>query len=133
MRIQPTTELPLVYRHILVVDNDLAHHIAFTLREAGCAGVDIALDGVEAIACLSRQSYDLIVLNYHMPRMNGAVFLRRIRERGDRTPVVMVSAWDPDQIPEPLADLDIDDFVEKSFSNQYLVTRIAQTLRRHGR
>lgn len=123
----------LAGRHILVVDNDMATIVSRELIAAGCAAADIALDGEAALACLSRQSYDLIVLNYNMPRLSGVGVLRRIRSRGDRTPVIFVSAWSVDQIEETIDDLPYDDWIEKPFSMSLLLQRIAAALTRHGR
>lgn len=120
-------------RHILVVENDVGKAISMALLAAGCAAADIAGDGEDGLACLRRQSYDLIVLNYRMPRLDGAEMLRRIRERGDRTPVIFVSATSLDEIAERIDDLAYDDWIEKPFSMRLLVERVAAALIRHGR
>ncbi|HVZ04629.1 response regulator [Hyphomicrobium sp.] len=120
-------------RQMLVIHDDLARQIALMLRQEGSGRVDIALDGLEGIECLSRQSYDIILLNYKMPRMNGAEMLRRIRQRGDRTPVIFVSAWDEYEIPEKISDLAYDAWINTPYSHRHFVETIASTLHKHGR
>jgi DNA-binding response OmpR family regulator len=120
-------------RQMLVIHDDLARQIALMLRQEGSGRVDIALDGLEGIECLSRQSYDIILLNYKMPRMNGAEMLRRIRQRGDRTPVIFVSAWDEYEIPEKISDLAYDAWINTPYSHRHFVETIASTPHKHGR
>jgi DNA-binding response OmpR family regulator len=123
----------LADRQVLVVHDDLARPIAFMLRQEGSGRVDIALDGLEGLECLSRQSYDIILLNYKMRRMNGAEMLRRIRQRGDRTPVIFVSAREEYEIPEKISDLAYEAWINTPYSHRHFLQTIALTLRKHGR
>ena len=70
------------HRRALIVDDetDFAELVAFWLRAAGWA-VDIAGDGVQALALLADRRIDLIVADLQMPGMNGWELLRRLRNR----------------------------------------------------
>lgn len=81
-------------------------------------GVSTAGDGLAGLACLEAQSFDAIVLDLQMPRMDGRAFLRTIRERGINTPVVIVSAYEPGQAR---AQLVADAFIKKPFEPDMLV------------
>ncbi len=118
---------------ILVVDDELGRQIRFTLEQDGCSDVTLAFDGFEALEYAEKSRFDLILLNYRMPRMNGADALRILRNRGSDTPVIMISAWDRDEIPESLDDLDLDEYIEKPFSTKLLVSRVEQVLAKHSR
>jgi CheY-like chemotaxis protein len=80
--------------------------------------VSTAGDGLAGLACLEAQSFDAIVLDLQMPRMDGRTFLRTIRERGINTPVVIVSAYEPGQAR---AQLDAEAFIKKPFEPEMLV------------
>jgi two-component system, OmpR family, response regulator MprA len=80
---------------LLVVDDDPA--LARTLRRAlGVEGYDVecAGDGAEALQRLSGSRFDAVVLDVSMPRLDGLAVCRRMRERRDRTPVLMLTARD---------------------------------------
>jgi DNA-binding response OmpR family regulator len=127
----PSAIVPRDSLHILAVDNDLADIFSNVLRAEGFGHVDTATDGLAALGRIATRSYDLILLNYYMPRMNGAVMLRHLRNRGCKTPVIMITAWSYDDIPEPLGDLDLADFIEKPFSNRSLAQKIDGAITTH--
>ncbi|MFN0217815.1 MAG: response regulator transcription factor [Hyphomicrobium sp.] len=127
----PHSDEPYCPWRILVADNDLARQLAWTLTHHGATAVAIATSGEEALAHAAGAKFDLILLNYRMPRKNGAVTLRELRARGDVTPVIMISAWSRDEIPDPIDDLAFDDWIEKPFSSHHLLTRINHSIDRH--
>jgi two-component system OmpR family response regulator len=118
---------------ILCVEDDVttADYIARGLRDAGFE-VDVALDGSEGHAKASAGHYDAIVLDRMLPGMDGLTVLAKLREAGNDTPVVMLSA---------LASLDervrglragSDDYLAKPFDLSELVARIEAVRRRRG-
>src|SRR4051812_15476205 len=86
--------------------------------------VDLALDGEEALAFVDTATYDLIVLDVLLPKVNGLEVCRRIRALGRRTPILMLTARDA--IPDRIAGLDsgADDYLTKPFAFDELLARL---------
>jgi len=116
---------------LLVVDDDPA--LSRTLRRAlSVEGylVDCAADGVEALDRLGGDSYDAVVLDVSMPKLDGLAVCRRLRQRRDRIPVLMLTARD--QIADRVSGLDAgaDDYLIKPFALDELNARLRALLRR---
>jgi two-component system response regulator MprA len=116
---------------LLVVDDDPA--LARTLRRAlGIEGfaVECAADGAEALQRLAHASFDAVVLDVSMPRLDGLAVCRRMRERHDRTPVLMLTARDA--VADRVSGLDAgaDDYLVKPFALDELNARVRALLRR---
>ena len=118
---------------ILVVDDDLELRrlVAFTLRQAGYLVLE-AGDGPAALSALEAERPDLVLLDVNLPRMNGFEVLRRLRDGGSKTPVMMltVRAGEEDQVRG--LDLGADDYLAKPFSPRALLARVRARLRRGG-
>ena len=118
---------------ILVVEDerDLNRILTKTLSAEGCS-VDACFDGLEALDYLSGASYDVIVLDRMMPRMDGMELLSRLREQGDETPVIFLTA--KDAVSERVRGLDAgaDDYLVKPFSFDELMARIRVVTRKHS-
>ncbi len=118
---------------ILVVEDerDLNRILTKTLSAEGCS-VDACFDGLEALDYLSGASYDVIVLDRMMPRMDGMELLARLREQGDETPVIFLTA--KDAVSERVRGLDAgaDDYLVKPFSFEELMARIRVVTRKHS-
>ncbi|QDH74792.1 response regulator [Brevundimonas sp. M20] len=79
-------------RVLLVEDNPVGALLASTLlKREGCA-VETAASGDEALAALKRARYDLVFMDMRMPGMDGPTASRALRARGDRTPIVALTA-----------------------------------------
>ncbi|MEQ1882581.1 MAG: response regulator transcription factor [Burkholderiales bacterium] len=91
---------------------------------------DIAFDGEEALYKFAVNSYDLVVLDLMIPKVNGIEVCRKIRERNSGLPVLMLTARDA--IEDKVAGLDAgaDDYLTKPFSFMELLARIRALLRR---
>jgi two-component system response regulator MprA len=116
---------------LLVVDDDPA--LARTLRVAlGIEGYDVecAVDGAEALQRLAAARFDAVVLDVSMPRLDGLAVCRRMRERRDRTPVLMLTARDA--VDDRVSGLDAgaDDYLVKPFALDELNARVRALLRR---
>jgi CheY-like chemotaxis protein len=93
----PAVMHPIRGRNVLVVEDDPAIRslMAVLMRKAGVA-VDVAGNGIEALAALEKREYAVILLDLNMPGMDGFAFLRELRPRcersGEKPLVVVVSA-----------------------------------------
>ena len=118
---------------VLVVDDEPPMRTALTRAlELGGFGVDLAAYGDEGLSQASECGPDLIVLDVMMPRLDGIGVCRRLRERGDRTPVLMLTARDA--IADRVEGLEAgaDDYLVKPFALEELLARIRALLRRTG-
>jgi two-component system response regulator MprA len=116
---------------VLVVDDDRALRDA--LRRALTLGgyeVLAAGGGLQAIEQLAAARPDVVVLDVLMPDMDGLEVCRRLRERGDRTPILMLTARDA--VDDRIAGLDAgaDDYLVKPFDVEELKARVRALLRR---
>jgi two-component system response regulator MprA len=92
--------------------------------------VSTVVNGADALASVTRSPVDLIVLDMLMPVMDGLDTCRRLRDRGDATPVLMLTARDGmDELVRGL-DSGADDYLVKPFALRELQARIRALLRR---
>ncbi|SCM72611.1 Transcriptional regulatory protein QseB [uncultured Pleomorphomonas sp.] len=116
---------------LLVVEDerDLASAIADHLRAQGHA-VDMADDLATAADAMAGVDYDLVLLDLHLPDGDGIAFLRALRRRGDRVPVLIGTARD--RIVERIEGLDAgaDDYLVKPYDLDEMLARIAAIRRR---
>ena len=89
----------------------------------------LALNGTAALACLARRSFDLLILDVMMPKMDGLELLRRVRKRGS-VPVLMLTARGDEKDRILALELGADDCLVKPFSVRELVARLRAILRR---
>src|SRR5262249_32164375 len=87
-------------------------------------------DGDEALDQITRQEPDLIVLDVMMPRVDGLTVCRLLRERGYRTPILVLTARH--EVSDRVAGLDAgaDDYLAKPFALDELLARVRALLRR---
>jgi two-component system copper resistance phosphate regulon response regulator CusR len=94
--------------------------------------VDQATAGPEALALAQAQRYDVIVLDVLLPGMSGLQVCQAIRERGDRVPILMLTALDA--VEHRIAGLDAgaDDYLTKPFDFGELLARLRAITRRRS-
>ena len=118
---------------VLVVDDEPAVRRALerALRLENY-DVELAADGEQALDALISDGIDAVVLDVAMPRLDGLEVVRRMRNAGDRTPVLMLTARDA--IDDRVAGLDVgaDDYLVKPFALRELQARLRALLRRIG-
>jgi two-component system response regulator MprA len=116
---------------ILVVDDDpsLRDALERAIRLAGHQ-VAFAVDGLEALRALESADHDLVVLDLGLPLVDGVDVCRTIRERGDRTPVLMLTARDAIRDRVLGLDAGADDYLVKPFALDELLARIRALVRR---
>lgn len=118
---------------ILVVDDEpsLRESVARSLRFEGYS-VTTAADGLEALDRLGDVRPDAVVLDVMMPRLDGIETCRRMRERGDQTPVLVLTARDAVRDRVLGLDAGADDYLVKPFAYEELLARLRALLRRTG-
>jgi len=116
---------------VLIVDDEPAVRAALD-RALRLDGYDVALaaDGHEALDRVAEVRHDAIVLDVAMPGLDGLQVCRRLRDAGDRTPVLMLTARDA--IDDRVAGLDAgaDDYLVKPFALRELIARLRALMRR---
>jgi DNA-binding response OmpR family regulator len=119
---------------ILVIEDDkhLARAISRGLEAEGFA-VDVALDGTDGLWRAQENEYDAIVLDIMLPGLNGYRVCAELREAGNWTPILMLTAKDGELDEAEALDTGADDFLSKPFSYVVLVARLRALLRRGRR
>ena len=123
-----------VGRRILVVDDEVG------VREMLCDAlrlsnydVDSAEDGLDALNKVAKREFDLLIVDVNMPKLDGYAFLKNIREHGNQTPVIMLTARREKQDIAAGFRAGADDYVPKPFGLEELLLRVAAILRRSTR
>ncbi|MEV4167878.1 MULTISPECIES: response regulator transcription factor [unclassified Nonomuraea] len=120
-------------RVLLVEDEErLADLVKGGLAGEGFA-VDVAHDGRDGLWMATENAYDVIVLDVMLPRMNGYAVCSRLREAGDWTPIMMLTAKDGIYDEAEALDNGADDYLAKPFSYVVLLARLRALVRRGGR
>ncbi|MFI5635666.1 response regulator transcription factor [Streptomyces sp. NPDC051664] len=116
---------------VLVIDDDirLAALLQQGLRAEGYA-VDAVHDGLDGISRAAEGTYDVIILDVMMPRMNGYKVCAHLRTTGDRTPILMLTAKDGDFDQAEGLETGADDYLIKPFSFVVLSARLRALIRR---
>ncbi|MDH3251144.1 MAG: response regulator [Ignavibacteria bacterium] len=116
-------------RRILVVDDEEALRTVLSgeLTSEGYE-VNTAADGDEAIAELKKMSYDLLLLDIKMPRVNGFEVLKFVKEQKPGTKVVMLTAFADLKNAIESKKLGAEDFVSKPYDLVDLLTTIERVL-----
>jgi len=116
---------------ILVVEDDMriALAIAEALRDQRYV-VELAADGELGFAFAETDSFDLMVLDLMLPKLDGMALCRRLRNLGLRTPILMLTARDTSADKVLGLDAGADDYVVKPFDLPELLARIRALLRR---
>jgi two-component system, OmpR family, response regulator len=116
---------------ILVVEDDTS------VRELVCDALQLAgyetrtaVDGSEALASQQKTKADLIVSDINMPKVDGYELAQRLRDRGDTTPIIFLTARNEKPDIGKGFRVGADDYISKPFGIEELVLRVAAILRR---
>ena len=117
---------------VLIVEDDavLADGLVRYLQQAGYR-TEVVTNGTDADLQLRSDAYDLVVLDIGLPGLDGFEVLRRLRARGGRARVLMLTARDAVEDRVHGLDLGADDYLVKPFSLQELEARLRAIARRH--
>ena len=117
-------------RILLVEDNiELSRWLSKALRDAHLT-VECAHNGADADSLLLTQDYALVILDLTLPRMDGLEVLKRMRARGSRTPVLILTARGGLADRVSGLNLGADDYLAKPFELEELEARVKALLRR---
>lgn len=118
---------------ILVIEDEkkIADFIKRGLKEEGYA-VDVAYDGEQGQFLTKTNTYDLILLDIMLPKIDGLALCKNLRKEGIATPVIMLTA--KDTIEDKVIGLDTgaDDYITKPFVFEELLARVRAILRKKG-
>jgi two-component system OmpR family response regulator/two-component system response regulator QseB len=116
---------------LLLVEDDrmIGENLRSALRQCGFA-VDWVRDGRAADDTLSTERFDLVLLDLGLPQRDGMDVLRAMRARGDRTPVIVLTARDALASRVLGLDAGADDYVVKPFELDELLARMRAVVRR---
>src|SRR5215469_11717711 len=119
---------------ILIVEDekDMAQLLKTGLEEENHV-VNIAFDGISGLELAQAFNFDVIILDVMLPRLDGFEVARRLRAKGNHTPILMLTARDT--VPDVVKGLDLgaDDYLTKPFSFAVLLARLrAASRRQHG-
>ena len=117
---------------LLIEDNPpLALWLTKILKEEKFT-VDVAIDGVAADQVLQSENYDAVLLDLMLPKMNGKNVLRRLRERHNNVPVLILTASGSIDEKVDCLGSGADDYLVKPFEIRELVARIKALIRRQS-
>lgn len=116
---------------ILVVEDDLslAGQIMTAVEQAGWVA-ESALDGLEAVYQVTEQSFDAVILDLGLPRLDGLSVLRTMRDQSIHLPVIILSARDTLHDRIEGLNAGADDYLCKPFQMAELIARLRAQIRR---
>ena len=102
-------------KNILIIEDEkpLAHALELKLSRAGFA-VEVTSDGERGVAALERGGFDLVLLDLVMPKKDGFAVLENMKERGDKTPAIVLSNLSQKEDEQKVRELGAQDFFIKS-------------------
>lgn len=117
-------------KNILVVEDeaDIQELLENFLNDAGYK-TSLAADGVQALELFGSESFDMVLLDIMIPKIDGYGVCEFIRSRSD-VPIIMLTALDSEDNQVKGFDLKIDDYITKPFSMKVLIKKIAAVFRR---
>ena len=116
---------------LFIVEDDLilADGLKNSLMQSGYA-IDVASNGIDADSILIYQAFDLVVLDLDLPKLSGFEVLKRLRSRGSKIPVLILTANDNINDRVKGLDLGADDYLSKPFVLAELEARVRALIRR---
>lgn len=117
-------------QNILIIEDEksIQNILRAFLEDAGYS-ITLADDGMEGIAAFHKDTFDLVLLDIMMPKLDGYTVCEMIRKEGD-TPVILLTALDDEDSQMKGFDLLADDYITKPFSMPLVLRRIKAVLRR---
>ena len=107
----------------------LQKSVAKAVREVGWA-IDVAADGEEGLWRAENNAYDVIILDLMLPKVPGLNILAQVRQKGNATPILILTAKDAVEDRMKGLDLGADDYLVKPFFLGELMSRLKALVRR---
>lgn len=117
---------------ILIIEDEpnIRELVLYNLNQNGYEGIG-AEDGIQGLALVESEKPDLILLDIMLPGKNGYDICKELREKGNKTPIIMLTAKN-EEIDKVLGlEFGADDYIAKPFSTRELMARIKAVLRRY--
>jgi DNA-binding response OmpR family regulator len=123
-----------VPRSVLIVDDEplLARTLAHALRDAGFHAVTAESAEQAESHLFPRNEFDVVVLDYRLPRATGLSILERMRAEGIQTPVIMMTAFESATMRSRADELAVEGFFGKPFNLAEMLERIEQLVGPNG-
>ncbi len=104
-------------------EKELSNALAKILKHYNYS-VDAVYDGEEALMFLDSENYDAVILDIMMPKVDGLTVLKKVREKGNLIPIIMLTA--KSQVDDKITGLDLgaNDYLTKPFETKELLARI---------
>jgi two-component system KDP operon response regulator KdpE len=124
----PAREMP---GNILIVDDDpsVRHALQVTLRTLGF-NPSQACNGEEALSLIGTASYDVVLLDFNMPGMDGLETCRQLRQRCPHIAILMLTVRDSEEDKVNALEAGADDYITKPFHIRELMARVRAAIRR---
>lgn len=119
-------------KKILIIEDEpnIRELILYNLKTNGYDGID-AEDGIMGITLVHREKPDLILLDIMLPEKNGYEICKELREEGNNTPIIMITAK-TDEVDKVMGlECGADDYISKPFGIREMMARIKAVLRRY--
>jgi CheY-like chemotaxis protein len=100
---------------LLVEDNEINILVAKTFLEKWGATIDVAVNGQEAVNLVDEKRHRLVLMDLHMPVMDGYEATRIMRERGLNIPIIALTASLPREVETRIKETGVNEIVEKPF------------------
>ncbi|NMO95481.1 response regulator transcription factor [Paenibacillus lemnae] len=118
-------------QRLLVIEDEptLSRLLSYNLKQEG---FDITVEehGVEGYERASREEFDLILLDVMLPGMNGFSILEKLRQQGNSTPIIILTAKNAEEEVVQGLKMGADDYITKPFGVSELVARVSAVMRR---
>lgn len=119
---------------ILIVDDEMVFRrgIKAMLQKSDfCIGqISEAVDGFEALELLGHDNYDIVITDIRMPRMDGLMLCKSIRERGMRPGIIILSGYDDFKYAQAAIQYGVSDYVLKPLSQKKLTQVLQEVIRK---
>jgi len=118
---------------VLVVDDEISvRTILKQILERSGFEAETASDGVEALEKLKAGDFDILVTDINMPNMDGVALLKKSKEDYENLPVIFITAFGKDKIIIEAMKVGLNDFIEKPFKMDAVISTINRYIKRKG-
>src|SRR5438477_2701927 len=129
---KPLAAIPGAPASILIVDDEESiRESLVTLLEMEGYSVETGADGEEGLARIAERPFDLVLLDYALPGMNGMEVLQEIRERDQQLAVIMITAYGTVENAVQAMQSGAANFVQKPWDNEKLLADVRAAVARH--